>query len=50
MKESDILDKQAEEDADALTVFTAINYCTSYEKVAVVGEDIDLLVLLTHFG
>lgn len=49
-KETNIFEKQVEKDADASTIFTAVNYCLSYEKVAVVGEDIDLLVLLSQFG
>lgn len=38
--------KQAEEDADTLIVSTALNLAESNEAVVVVGEDIDLLVIL----
>lgn len=39
--------KQAVEDADVLIIQTAIDMSSSFTRVFVVGEDIDLLVLLT---
>lgn len=39
--------KQAVEDADALIVQTAIELASSFSSVCVIGEDVDLLVLLT---
>lgn len=41
--------KQAEDDADVLIVKTAISLCSEsiVDAVFVVGEDVDLLVLLT---
>ncbi|CAH1100804.1 unnamed protein product [Psylliodes chrysocephalus] len=44
--ENKILTLQTEEDADRLIVTTAISISSSYEVVKIVGEDIDLLVLL----
>lgn len=38
--------KQAEEDADMLIVTTAIDISPVYQTVTVVGEDVDLIVLL----
>lgn len=38
------------EDADALTINTAISYNERCDSVVVVGEDVDLLVLLTQFA
>ncbi|CAH1100382.1 unnamed protein product [Psylliodes chrysocephalus] len=46
LEKNKILTSQAEEDADKLTVTTAISISSSYEVVKIVGEDIDLLVLL----
>lgn len=45
--ESNIVVTQAVEDADSLIINTAINMSPSHDSVFVVGEDIDLLVLLT---
>ena len=39
--------KQAPEDADMLIVNTAINVSSENESVTIVGEDVDLLVILT---
>lgn len=39
--------KQATEDADALIINTAISVSSAFEFVIVVGEDVDLLILLT---
>lgn len=39
--------KQAVEDADTLIVQTAIELASSFSSVCVIGEDVDLLVLLT---
>lgn len=39
--------KQAVEDADTLIVQTAIELASSFSSVHVIGEDVDLLVLLT---
>lgn len=39
--------QQAAEDADTMIVRTAINMASSFDSVFIVGEDIDLLVLLT---
>lgn len=39
--------KQAVEDADSLIVQTAIELAPSFSSVFVIGEDVDLLVLLT---
>lgn len=41
---------QATEDADTLIVNTAIEMSSSYEYAIIVGEDVDLLVLLTALG
>lgn len=38
--------KQHEEDADTLIVSTALDISKDYESVIIVGEDIDLLVIL----
>jgi len=40
----------ANEDADCLIINTAINQSSSNDTVAVVGEDIDLLVLITQLS
>ncbi|XP_043285283.1 uncharacterized protein [Venturia canescens] len=40
--------KQAQEDADYLIVETAISISDQYHSVFIVGEDIDLLVILTQ--
>ena len=42
--------KQATEDADTLIVTTALEMSSLYNSVYIVGEDIDLLVLLTALG
>lgn len=47
MEQAAIEVKQAEEDADVLIVNTAISLAATFKNVFVVGEDIDLLVLLT---
>lgn len=39
--------KQHKEDADTLIVYTALEDSANYEKVIIVGEDVDLLVILT---
>ncbi|KYN12193.1 hypothetical protein ALC57_15644 [Trachymyrmex cornetzi] len=39
--------EQAEEDADRLIVITAISKLSEFDSVIIIGEDIDLLVLLT---
>lgn len=39
--------KQAEEDADVLIIETAISLSSTFDTVFVIGEDVDLLVLLT---
>lgn len=42
---------QSTEDADTLIVATALNLSSDYENVVIVGEDVDLLVILTgHEG
>lgn len=41
---------QAEEDADQLILTTAIRLATSGTRVVIVGEDTNLLVLLTQLG
>lgn len=41
---------QAPEDADVLIVTTAIDKTTEYDEVQIIGEDIDLLVLMTQYG
>ncbi|CAH1107775.1 unnamed protein product [Psylliodes chrysocephalus] len=46
MENNNILTLQAEGDADRLIVTTAISISSSYEVVKIVGEDIDLMVLL----
>lgn len=46
-KEQNYTVKQAVEDADVLIIQTAIDMTSSFTRVFVVGEDIDLLVLLT---
>ena len=38
---------QAEEDADRLIITTAVTAASTYDIVVVVGEDIDLLIILT---
>lgn len=42
-----IVVEQAFEDADTLIVKTAIDHADAYDYVEIVGEDIDLLILLT---
>lgn len=49
-EECDIEVQQAQEDADLLIVNTAISKAKEHENVVIVGEDIDLLVLMTGFG
>ena len=39
--------KQHKEDADALIVSTGLEKAIDYESVIIVGEDVDLLVMLT---
>ena len=39
--------KQATEDADTLIVATAIEESTKPQSVTIVGEDVDLLIILT---
>jgi molybdopterin biosynthesis enzyme len=39
--------RQATEDADALIINTAISVSSAFDFVIVVGEDVDLLILLT---
>lgn len=43
-----ILTKQSSDDADAMIVRTANNYCSDYKSFIIVGEDTDLLVILNH--
>ena len=50
LQDSAILFKEAPEDADALIVHTAIHYSSNYESVVIVGEDVDLLVILSQFA
>lgn len=38
--------KQAHEDADRMIIITAIEKLNNYESVMIVGEDVDLLVLM----
>lgn len=45
-KEAKILCKQAQEDADRLIVVTAKNLASHHSSVTVVGEDVDLLVIM----
>ena len=40
---------QAFEDADILIVNTAISKSAEYEAVKIIGEDTDLMILLTQF-
>lgn len=40
--------EMAEEDADALIVHTAINNCTDDLPTVIVGQDTDLIILLTQ--
>ncbi|XP_011859602.1 PREDICTED: uncharacterized protein LOC105557068, partial [Vollenhovia emeryi] len=47
---SDVTVEQAFEDADTLIVKTAIENASLYDSVTIIGEDIDLLVLLTGLG
>ncbi|KMQ84206.1 hypothetical protein RF55_18200 [Lasius niger] len=46
-EDSNFTVKQATEDADTLIVNTAISMSSSFDSVFIIGEDIDLLVLLT---
>lgn len=41
---------QAEEDADSLIVNTAIEKTSQYDAVQIIGDDVDLIVLMTQFG
>lgn len=41
---------QAVEDADTMIIKTAIDKANSYSTIIIVGEDIDLLVLLTDYA
>ncbi|GBM64487.1 hypothetical protein AVEN_41391-1, partial [Araneus ventricosus] len=50
LQKANICVQQAVEDADLTIVNTAISVAPQYDNVRVVGEDIDLLVLLTAFG
>lgn len=45
--EAGVTVKQAEEDADVLIVTTAIAMCSTFDAVFIIGEDVDLLILLT---
>lgn len=47
LQKANISVQQAVEDADLMIVNTAISVASQYDSVRVVGEDIDLLVLLT---
>ena len=42
-----VMVKQATEDADSLIINTAISVSSAFDSVIVVGEDVDLLILLT---
>lgn len=46
MENNNIRVLQAEEDADRLIITTAVTITSSYDVVIVVGEDIDVLVML----
>jgi hypothetical protein len=46
LERNNILTLQAEEDADQLIVTTAISMSSTYDVVKIVGDDIDLLVML----
>ncbi|CAH1108526.1 unnamed protein product [Psylliodes chrysocephalus] len=50
LEKNKTLTLQADEDADRLIVTTAISISSSYEVVKIVGEDIDLLVLLCELS
>lgn len=50
LKQGGIEVQQATEDADGVIVDAAISLTAKYESVAVVSEDIDVLVLLTGIG
>ena len=50
LQDSANLFQEAPEDADALIVHTAIHYSSNYESVVTVGEDVDLLVILSQFA
>lgn len=41
---------QAIEDADSLIIDTAISVCENHDSVYVVGEDVDLVVILTQMA
>ena len=47
LETSNIITKQADEDADVLIVTIAKSLASQYEAVMIVGEDIDPLVVLT---
>ncbi|KAG8184406.1 hypothetical protein JTE90_004578 [Oedothorax gibbosus] len=46
-EKAQIITKQATEDVDVLIVQTAISLSSEHDSVVVIGEDIDLLVLVT---
>lgn len=48
--EDNVTVKQAVEDADVLIVTTAISLAAEYDAVEIIGEDIDLLVLMTSLA
>jgi hypothetical protein len=45
-EEQGILAEQAEEDADCDIVRTALGKATTFDTVVIIGEEVDLLVLL----
>lgn len=50
LQDADVVVQQAPADADSFIVGTAIQEAANYEEVTIIGEDIDLLVLLTGLG
>ncbi|KAF2889906.1 hypothetical protein ILUMI_16267 [Ignelater luminosus] len=46
MKENSITILQAPDDADSLIVSTVISYATTNPSVLIVGEDVDIMVLM----
>lgn len=50
MQDFGIVVQQAPTDADSFIVGTAIEEAHYYDEVTIIGEDIDLLVLLTGLG
>lgn len=50
LRDADVVVQQAPADADSFIVGTAIYEATNYDEVTIIGEDIDLLVLLTGLG